>query len=247
MIAPASADHKLRHGYLQDKSGLTFRMVALATMTVVAMPVAILGLLLYSLLRHVGEARASGDYFGPRRWSPWALWRMRETNELPHALEMRAGPAAVHADRYMAQFQSPYLAAISRAIAFVASALLACALLPSLISNRLAISLYVPAGGFSLVWYAAILATVVAAARALIPGHASAWLDPVGAMRNVAAYFHRVPPHWLPNAKHAAVREQLGSQFYKHKLWLLLSEIGSVLCMPVLLAAVLPRDAPRLA
>lgn len=247
MVSSASADHALRRDFLKDHASLRYRLLVLAVVSVFALPVVLLGLLLYSMLHHIGEARASGDYFGPRKWSPWSLWRMREVNEMPHTLQQRSGAAAVHADRYLQQFQSPCMAAVARTVAFIASALLACAVLPSVLSNRLAVSLFIPAGGFSLVWYAAILAAIVAAARGMVPGHESAWLDPVGAMRNMAAYFHRVPEHWLSKSSHASVRDEVSSEYLKHRLWLLLSEIGGVLFLPVLLAVVLPRQAPRIA
>jgi len=135
MIAPATGDHVLRRGYLNDIPSLRRRVLWIALGYLLVLPLLVVALLLYILVRHVGEARASGDYFGPRRWSSMALWSMREMNELPHVLERRSGAATAHATKYLGQFPNPVVASVARSIAFVAAALLVCALIPSMLSN----------------------------------------------------------------------------------------------------------------
>ena len=43
---------------------------------------------------HAQEFHKKGDYLGPRKWSPRALWKFREFNELPHIFERRYAASA---------------------------------------------------------------------------------------------------------------------------------------------------------
>jgi hypothetical protein len=53
------------------------------------MPFILPFIIVYFMFKYAEEFQSKKDYLGPRMWSPLAMWKFREFNELPHVLERR--------------------------------------------------------------------------------------------------------------------------------------------------------------
>jgi autophagy-related protein 9 len=80
---------QLRRSLFQDDGSLARRCKWFGLANLVAMPFVLPLLCVYFLFKHAEEAQTKKEYLGPRKWSPWALWKFREFNELPHILDRR--------------------------------------------------------------------------------------------------------------------------------------------------------------
>ena len=81
------------------------------------------------LLLLLQEFHTKGDYLGPRTWSPLAMWRMREFNELPHVFQRRVNASIKPANQYERQFPVPVLTVVAKYVV-TPRALLCVLLLP---------------------------------------------------------------------------------------------------------------------
>jgi autophagy-related protein 9 len=78
----------IRQQFLNVES-LRRRFVLMGMANIVFMPFLLPFMAIYFAFKHAEEFQAKRDYLGPRKWSPSALWKMREFNELPHVFERR--------------------------------------------------------------------------------------------------------------------------------------------------------------
>jgi hypothetical protein len=92
----------------------------------------------YSIIENVKDSspppspRRTLAYLGPRKWSPLALWKFREFNELPEIFDSRMNKALEPANKYLAIFRNPLLTIIGKCAAYISGAFVATLLLASL-------------------------------------------------------------------------------------------------------------------
>ena len=80
----------------------------------IAMPFVLPFLIIYFAFKHAEDFQSRRLYLGPRKWSPLALWKFREYNELPHVLDRRMSGSVEPANLYCRQFPSHVLSAIAK-------------------------------------------------------------------------------------------------------------------------------------
>jgi autophagy-related protein 9 len=74
----------------------------------------------YAMQYITQEYRQNPALLGLRAYSPWATWKMREFNELPHIFNKRLTRSHEKATKYMIQFPNHILIICARFISFVA-------------------------------------------------------------------------------------------------------------------------------
>ena len=79
----------IRTQFAQDPAALRRRFVLFGVFNIVLMPFILPFLTIYFAFKHAEEFQSKKNYLGPRKWSPEAMWRMREFNELQHVFERR--------------------------------------------------------------------------------------------------------------------------------------------------------------
>ncbi len=84
-----SEHFELRRSFVQNPDALRRRFWWFGILNLCLMPFVLPFLVVYFVFKHAEEFQSKRDYLGPRKWSPLALWRFREFNELPHVLERR--------------------------------------------------------------------------------------------------------------------------------------------------------------
>ena len=126
----------------------------------------------------------------------------------------------------------------------MAGALAATLLALALLDERL---LEAQLGGRALVWYGALLGTLLAASRGVVGSAAvrGAADAPEAAMEELAVHTHWLPRRWRGRAHTARVQAEFDGMF-ANTSGLFAEEMLSVFLTPMLLWGALPRGAPEI-
>lgn len=222
------------------------RMYILALINLILTPLILVFSVIHFFLRYAEEFHSKKNYLGPRFWSPHALWILREFNEMPHNFDRRIYSAVRPAERFLRLFPSPVPLVLARGAAFILGGLVAVLLVFGLVDDS--VLLHVRVWDRNLLWYFAVLSAGLAASRALIPPPEEEFVftSPNAHMRRTAALTHFLPEEWRRNSSSYDVRDKF-SAMIPFRLALLLRELVSVICVPYVLAVVLPRYADDVA
>jgi autophagy-related protein 9 len=237
------AQHLLRRDW-GDAGALRRRLQIAGALNLLAMPFSLGFLVIYSFLKHAEEWHSKRSYLGPRWWSPYALWELREYNELPHLFERRTTASVRHADEYLRQFPAPLPTVLAGGVSFVAGAFVGVLMLFTLLDES--ILLHIKLGGRDLVWYIAVSSAVLAVSRSLVPPmEAQPQFAPQRAFKKVVAFTHHLPDRWRGRTHAFDTRDEF-SDYLPYKVVLLLRELACVFTAPYVLGIVLPRHCDQL-
>lgn len=235
-----SRNFRLRPQFLTDVTALQRRFVMFGLLNLVLLPFTLLFMVMYFFLKNAEEFHKKGDYLGPRKWSPLALWKFREFNELPHVFDRRINGSYKPANEYELQFPTPVLAVVAKCMAFVAGSMAAVLLALALVDEELLLHIHIL--DRNLLWYIAIFSGILAISRAFIPTPEQSVLSPDRAMRKLVAYLHYMPKRWRGRFNTYDVRDEF-LELYQVKVVLFLQEILGTITTPLLLLFAMPRRA----
>jgi len=227
-----------RHQFTE--SMLRKRLFMFGVINLVLVPFSLGFMLIYFFLKYAEEFHSKKNYLGPRAWSTYAEWEIREYNELAHLFERRTAASIKHADHYIRQFPMPVPTVIGGGVSFIAGAFIAVLMLFTLVDES--ILLHIQLYGRNLVWYFAIFSAVLAISRSMVPPLEDTVFNPEKAMRRVATYSHFLPDRWRGRTHTYDVRDEFGN-FFQFKVLLLLKEMLGILTTPFVLMYVLPDHA----
>lgn len=135
-----------------------------------------------------------------------ALWKFREFNELPHLFQRRMNLSYKEAQSYEKQFPTPMLTVVSKCVTYIAGGLVALLAVFTLLDEN--ILLHVTIAGRNLLWFAAILSTVLALGRGFMLEREAAVLDANAAMKKVVSHTHYMRRDWVGRCDTYAVRDE---------------------------------------
>lgn len=230
----------IRRDFSSNPAVLRKRFRAVGLLMIVLSPFLSIFMFIYFFLRNAELFYHQPGTAGSRRWSNLAKWKFREFNELEHLFVQRVNASYQHAVDYTKQFPSPIVSMLAKLVSFVAGAFAAVLLIIALIDESL---LEAQVWGRNLLWYAAILATVLAISRSLIT-EANSVFDPESCMYRVVCHTHYLPKHWRGAANTDAVRAEFDALF-QLKALLFLEEMVSIFLTPFLLWFCLPQCVDR--
>lgn len=223
--------------------GLKRRFQQLAIVNLVLSPFILLFLLFHYIFRNGEEFYRNPKLIGNRQYTPYARWKLREFNELPHIFEERVQLSHRKAIRYMEQFHSPRLAGIGKFVSFLAGSFCAVMIALAILNEDLLLHFEITAGK-SMIWYLAVLGGVLAITRSFIPDPSTS-RDPVRLMESVAEHTHYMPSHWKHKLRTRMVREEFGD-LYQYQLMLFVRECLSIISTPFVLWFTLPGRAEKI-
>ncbi|KAK9802892.1 hypothetical protein WJX73_002447 [Symbiochloris irregularis] len=234
-------DFRIHPEFIADERKLQRRFRRMAVLNLLLAPFLLVFLVIYFFMRNAEKFYNHPSAVGARRWSPLALWRLREFNELPHYVTHRLNASQRAAERYVMQFPSPVLSAISKFVAFVAGSFAAVLLFLALAEDTLVERRLFDR---TLVWWGATLGIVLAISRAFIGEDAPAH-EPELALLEVTAHTHHLPRHWRGRAHTREVQQQFASLF-QFKALLFMEELASIVLTPFVLYWSLPACVPSI-
>ncbi|KAL1408059.1 autophagy protein atg9 [Vanrija albida] len=216
---------------------LKVRLYFMGLLNFVFAPFIVLYLLVYSFFRYFEEYRNNPSSIGGRQYTPYAEWKFREFNELPHLFERRVDQSYVFAKEYIDQFPKERTALIMRFVAFVAGSFAAVLLFCSLLDPDLFLHFEVTPHR-TVLFYIGIFTVVLTVSRSMIPEERFVF-DPEQAMLDVVRFTHYLPNEWKGNLHSQKVHLEFGKLF-QLKVMIFVRELASVILTPFILWFSLP-------
>ncbi|CAL1705532.1 unnamed protein product [Somion occarium] len=239
---------RVRKVFLKSKNraaligGLRRRFIFMGILNAIFAPFIVLYLLMYSFFRYTEEYHKNPSNISGRRYTPFAQWKFREFNELPHLFARRLNESYPMSRRMV--FSSHFfLLYFLRFIAFIAGSFAAVLLLASVVDPDLIVHFEVTPHR-TVLFYLSIFASILAVARGMIPEENQVF-DPELLMTEVIQYTHYMPDEWKDQLHSKKVHEEFG-ELFSMKIMIFAEEILSVLLTPFVLWYSLPPCAPAI-
>ena len=222
--------------------GLQNRFKQMAVISMLLSPILFIYLIIQSFFKLSEEYRQNPALLGLRSYSPMALWKMREFNELPHLFNKRMTRSHENATKYMLQFPNPFLVILARFISFITGSFATVLLIITLFEEELQQGFEITPGK-SAFFYIGVFGSILALTQTLTQENVAH--EPQRWMNEVVLDTHYLPESWRDQGHQTKVRDEFARMF-DHKIVLLGYELLSVLLVPVILYTSLPSSAPNI-
>ncbi|TFY62696.1 hypothetical protein EVJ58_g3692 [Rhodofomes roseus] len=244
---------KVRKVFLKSKNrtvlieGLRRRLIFMGILNAIFAPFIVLYLIMYSFFRYFEasqmEYKNNPSNIGGRRYTPFAQWKFREFNELPHLFKRRLNESYPSATMYIGQFPNEKVTLIVRFVAFIAGSFAAVLLLASVIDPDLFLHFEITPHR-TVLFYITVFGSILAVARGMIPEETRVF-DPELLMTDVIQYTHYMPEEWRGQLHSKKVHEEFG-ELFAMKVMIFAQELLSVILTPFVLWHSLPPCAPAI-
>ncbi|KAH9483933.1 Autophagy-related protein 9 [Psilocybe cubensis] len=240
---------KVRKVFLKSKNrtvlieGLKRRFIFMGILNAIFAPLIVLYYLMYSFFRYFEQYHKDPSTIGSRRYTPFAQWKFREFNELPHIFVRRLDESYPIANMYIDQFPNEKIALVMRFVAFIAGSFAAVLVLATLLDPELFINFEITPHR-NVFFYLGVFTATVTVARGMIPEDNRVF-DPELLMSEVVNYTHYMPDHWKGQLHSKKVHQDFG-ELFSRKVLIFLQEIVSVILTPFILWFSLPSCAPAI-
>ncbi|KAI0086343.1 APG9-domain-containing protein [Irpex rosettiformis] len=240
---------RVRKVFLKSKNrailieGLRRRLIFMGILNAIFAPFIVLYLLMYSFFRYFEEYHKNPSNMSGRRYTPFAQWKFREFNELPHNFVRRLNESYPMASMYIGQFPNEKLTLMARFVGFIAGSFAAVLLLASVLDPDLLVHFEVTEHR-TVFFYLTVFGSILAVTRGMIPEENRVF-DPEMLMTEVIQSTHYMPDEWKGQLHSKKVHEQFG-ELFQMKIVIYGQELISVLLTPFVLWLSLPRCAPAI-
>lgn len=247
-INPSILKESSRNQNAQDLSS-RFKMAAIINL--VFCPFIVVYFVLLNFFRYFNEYKSNpASLLGLRQYTPWAEWKLREFNELPHFFIKRLHLSIGPANTYINQFPGGVLVMnVMSLVNFISGAILAVLVLMAVffedeehnfwafeITENRSTLFYISV--FGSVW--AVTAnslntstTTNSAENANTQG-VSFFYDPEASLRYVSQFTHYLPSSWNKRLHTVEVKNEF-CELYSLKILVILNEILSLILTPFVL------------
>ncbi|TLD35067.1 APG9-domain-containing protein [Venturia nashicola] len=238
-------NNQIRQKFLHAKhrqelvQGLKRRFFLVGCFNLIISPFIVVYFLVTQFLQNFTEYQKNPSRLSSREWTPMALWKFREFNELKHFFERRKIMAYPYADSYLDQFPKDKVGQVASFVTFVSGGLAAVLGVITLLDSELFLGFEID--GKSALFWLGVLGGIWQVARGMVPAD-DVVSDPETWLTHVMEYTHFSPKTWENRLHTEEVRQEF-SVLYKLELFLLLEEIASVIFTPLVLMFSLPPCA----
>ncbi|KAI7898327.1 autophagy protein Apg9-domain-containing protein [Cokeromyces recurvatus] len=224
-------------------ASLKRRFIFMGLLNLALSPFIFVYLLLHFFFRYFEEYHKNPSEIGSRAYTPFAKWKFREFNELPHLFRNRISQSYEHANLYINQFPKEKTLLLARFISFLAGSIAGVLALLSLIDSEALLNFEITPNG-TVLFYLGLTGTLFAITRNMIPDENQVF-EPENVLRKVIEHTHHLPPEW----KHKLHTDQVRAEFCKlfdYKVNLFFQELLSVIFAPLVLCLSLPKSADQI-
>merc|ERR1711991_159982 len=173
---------------------------------------------------------------------PFAMWKFREFNELPHIFEERMNRSLEPANKYVSLFHNPLMAIIARCQAYISGAIVAVLLLTSIFEQGA--FLFVKIADHNLLWHLGLFSAMFAGARSLIPDETTTKKSAQELVEQFSSHTHYFPEQWKGKEDKIKTKDEVVDLF-PVKTTLFSLELLSVILTPIVLCFSLPNSVPK--
>ncbi|KAI6245902.1 Autophagy-related protein [Erysiphe necator] len=222
----------------QLSDALRRRFMFAGFMNALLAPMIIVYLMIVYFLRYFNEYQKNPAAVGSRQYTPLALWKFREFNELQHLFEKRVNMSYPFASRYLDQFPKVKVTQVARFVAFCAGAIVSVLAVltfwdPEMLTN------FEITSDRPVVFYIGVLGAIWALTNGMLPEE-NLVFEPEFALQNVIDYIHYMPNHWHNRLHSDDVKTEF-AQLYKLKIVIFIEEVFSIIFTPFILWFSLPK------
>lgn len=231
--------HRLNIATIRDRPMIVRRFRILGILMLVFSPFILAILLVYCIVKFTADFYTKKNYFGPKEWNMYAKWKFREYNELQHIFDKRVDRSYKYAVRYEEKFNSHMINVITNQLVFVAGTLLSVLIVITLFDER--ISLYVKLMERNLLWYVAILTSMIAICKVFFVTPDSKSKTHNEIMKDISRYTHYYPKKWKGSV-HTRKTYDSFRKLYTYKVMALVKELLGVILVPVIMIFYMPKN-----
>ncbi|CAO3606851.1 unnamed protein product [Cunninghamella blakesleeana] len=244
-------DHRgqVRKRFLREKNkillvaGLQRRFIFMGLLNLVFTPFILVYLVVYFFFRYFEEFRKNPSEIGSRSYSPFAKWKFREFNELPHLLKARISSSYPIANKYIDQFPKEKTALLARFVSFITGSIGAVLLILTLLDSE-ALTNFEITDNRTVFFYLGIFGAIFEVTRRMVPDEHLIF-EPETLLRQVVEHTHYFPSEWHGHLHSDEVRAQF-CLLFDYKVSLFLQELVSVVFTPLILCLSLPLCAEQI-
>lgn len=231
--------------FLRNKRALERRFFTIGVIHFLLLPFMLIFMIIHFFLQNAQQFHSSKSYLGPRQWSPLALWKFREFNELPHYFDDRITKSYEVSNKYIELFSNQYYIIIAKFVAYISGSVVAVLLLISVISEG--VVLFVHFADHNLLWYLGIFSALYAGARSMIPNDKATneMQTHEELLEQMSAYTHYYPLHWIDGPHTTKVMEEV-RYLFPYKVQIFAMEIFSIILTPAILCFSLPQSSSNI-
>ncbi|KAJ2698090.1 autophagy protein atg9, partial [Coemansia spiralis] len=240
---------QLRRRFLKESNrailseGLRRRFRFMAVINMLFAPFIVLFLMLYSFFRYFEELYHEPGTLMSRAFTPYARYKFRNFNEVPHSFRRRLDAAHAKASLYLAQFRNDALIAGARFVSFVAGSFAALLLAFTVVDNELSLEFEITRHR-TVLFYIGLSSAVLAAARGMVPTDHQEYLHPAWIMRDVLEDLQYMEPSWRGHLDTTRVRREFEALF-SYRLLIFAHELLGVITAPFIMLVSLPGCAEQ--
>ncbi|KAI7893573.1 APG9-domain-containing protein [Mucor mucedo] len=244
-------DHRgqMRKRFLKEKNkhvlvaGLKRRFIFMGLLNFALSPFILAYLILHFFFRYFEEYHKNPGEMGSRGYTPFAKWKFREFNELPHLFRNRISQSYEFANLYINQFPKEKTILAAKFVSFLAGSFAGVLALFTLFDSEALLNFEITPNG-TVLFYLGITGTIFAVTRGMIPDENQVF-EPERLLRQVVEHTHYLPAEW----KHKLHTDQVRGEFcllFDYKVGVFLQELTSVIFAPLVLCLSLPTSAEQI-
>lgn len=235
--------------HLSQELSSRFKMAAIINL--VLCPFIVIYFVLLYFFRYFNEYKSNpSSLLGLRQYTPWAEWKLREFNELPHFFIKRLHLSIGPANTYINQFPGGFLVInLMTVVNFVSGAIMAVLVIMGLffedeehnfwsfeLSENRSTLFYISV--FGTLWAVTSnslnTSTVTNSAENLNTQGVSFFYDPEASLRYVSQFTHYLPSSWNGKLHTVEVKSEF-CELYSLKIIIIVNEILSLILTPFVL------------
>lgn len=220
------------------------RFQILGIFNLLMIPFIIVFIIVYYLFRYGEELYRNPGTVSGRQYSPWALWTLREFNELEHLFEKRLAASREKADRFIESFPAPKYTAIVKLVSFMAGSIVLVLILVTVYNEDLLMHFELTEGK-SIIWYLGLFGAILTISRALIPNPRARYVDKGVLLEEISAHLHHSPETWKSHPESFTVKDELAA-LLPSRYVLFARELLGLFVNPFILYYSLPKNSVQI-
>ncbi|KAJ2568132.1 autophagy protein atg9 [Coemansia sp. RSA 1813] len=238
---------QLRKRFLRESNrailseGLRRRFKFMAVINLMFAPFLVVFLVLYSFFRYFEELYHEPGAVMSRAFTPYAKYKFRNFNEVPHSFRRRIGAAQPKATLYLSQFRNEALISLARFVAFVSGSFMALLLALTVVDNELSLEFEITSHR-TVLFYIGLFGAILAGARGMVPSDDQEYLHPAWIIRDVLEDLQYMEPEWRGKLDSTRVRRDF-ERLFTLKLAIFAQELLGVVTAPFIMLFSLPDCA----
>ncbi|SZF03737.1 unnamed protein product [Blumeria hordei] len=227
----------------QLSNALRGRFLFAGVMNACFAPIIVVYLMIVYFLRYFNEYQKNPAAVGSRQYTPLAVWKFREFNELQHLFDKRLNMSYPFASRYLDQFPKVKMAHFARSASFFSGAIVSVLAVITLWDPEMLTNFEITTDR-PVVFYIGVFGAIWALTKGMIPEE-NLVFEPEYALRNVIDYIHYMPNHWQ-NRLHCDDVKREFATLYQLKIVIFFQEVFSIIVTPFILWFSLPKCSEQI-